>query len=143
MIAGRQDSYGARQLRDLVARSSASERIELVGYVDDLASMYRGAAVVLAPSRSEGFGLPALEAMACGTPVVAFANTAQPEVLGDGAWLVEDGDVAAMTNAAREIVEHDDVRREWAERAIARAQTFSWAATVAAHREVLVATARR
>ena len=143
VIAGRQDSYGGEQLRALVSASPARERIDIVGYVDDLADLYRGAAVVLAPSRSEGFGLPALEALACGTPVVAFANTAQPEVLGDGAWLVDDGDVAAMAKAAREIAEHDQVRHQWSERGLARAQTFSWAATVAAHREVLLRTAGR
>jgi glycosyltransferase involved in cell wall biosynthesis len=141
VIAGRQDAYGLEQLRDLASASAARERIDIVGYVGDLADLYRGAAVVLAPSRSEGFGLPALEALACGTPVVAFANTAQPEVLGDGAWLVDDGDVAAMAKAARDIAEHDRIRHEWSERGVARAQIFSWTATVAAHREVLLRAA--
>ena len=66
----------------------------MAGYVEDLAALYRGASVLVVTSRHEGFGLPALEAMACGTPVVAFDNTAILGIAGSSGadvWIVGDG----------------------------------------------------
>ena len=112
---------------------------ELRGYVDkdELAELYRGAAALVLPSRFEGFGLPVLEAMACGTPVVAAPEPALREVAGDAAVYAEGGDFAAA------------VRRALAERerlssaGIERAKLFSWEETarrtVAVYREVLSA----
>jgi glycosyltransferase involved in cell wall biosynthesis len=110
---------------------------DLRGYVDKpaLAELYRGAACLVMPTRYEGFGLPVLEAMACGTPVVAFPDAAVREVAGDAAALAENGDLAAA------------VRRALAERerhvaaGLERARLFSWEETarrtLAVYREVL------
>jgi glycosyltransferase involved in cell wall biosynthesis len=109
----------------------------LEGYVDQrrLVDLYRGAACVIQPSRFEGFGLPVLEAMACGTPVVAVREPALLEVAGDAAVLVGESELA------------DGIRRALSERerlaaaGLERARTFSWRATaertLAVYREVL------
>jgi glycosyltransferase involved in cell wall biosynthesis len=109
----------------------------LEGYVDQarLVELYRGAACLVQPSRFEGFGLPVLEAMACGTPVVAVREAALVEVAGDAAVLVGEHDLA------------EGIRRALAERerlvvaGLKRARAFSWRATaertLAVYREVL------
>jgi glycosyltransferase involved in cell wall biosynthesis len=75
------------------------------------------------PSRYEGFGLPCLEAMACGCPVAAYRNSSLPEVVGDAGRLVPDGDADALGRAATELIAHpDDSRRAGLE----RAKGFSW-----------------
>ncbi|MFY9615597.1 MAG: glycosyltransferase, partial [Candidatus Dormiibacterota bacterium] len=84
---------------ELLATSAAPDRIDLLGYLaqDGLARVYQGASALVMTSRCEAFGLPLVEGMASGIPVVAFANTAIPEVVGDGGVIVPDGDVSAMT----------------------------------------------
>ncbi|MGH9120902.1 MAG: glycosyltransferase, partial [Acidimicrobiales bacterium] len=84
----------------------------------------------------EGFGLPALEAMACGAPVVAFANTAVAEVVGEGGALVPERDVEAMVAAVREVLDSSAAAQEWRERGLARAGRFTWEAAAAGHAEV-------
>ncbi len=98
---------------------------ELRGYVTkpELAELYRGAAMLVLPSRFEGFGLPVLEAMACGTPVVAADEPALREVGGDVAVYIESGDVGAA--ARRALADRDRL----AEAGIERARGFSWEAT--------------
>ncbi len=85
----------------------------------------------------EPFGLVMTEAMACGTPVVAFANSALPEVIGDGGILVGDGDIEAMAAAVARLLPDASARRETVERGLARAAQFRWEETVRAHAEVL------
>jgi glycosyltransferase involved in cell wall biosynthesis len=120
-----------------IARALRAGGAELRGYVarDELAELYRGAAVLILPSRFEGFGLPVLEAMACGTPVVAAAEPALREVAGDVAVYADDGDFAAATRRAL------GEREQRSEAGIERAKLFSWAETarrtVAVYRRVL------
>jgi glycosyltransferase involved in cell wall biosynthesis len=98
---------------------------ELRGYVEkeELAELYRGAAALVLPSRFEGFGLPVLEAMACGTPVVAAPEPALREVAGDAAIYAEDGDFAGAVRRALS----EGVRLSSA--GIERAKLFSWEET--------------
>lgn len=110
----------------LLAQAPRRDRVDVLGFVDDLAARYRGAALVLVPSRYEGFGLPALEAMASGVPVVSFANTSLPEVVGDGGVLIPDGDVPAMADAAIALLTDERRAAEVAEAGLARARTFTW-----------------
>jgi glycosyltransferase involved in cell wall biosynthesis len=111
---------------DLLARAPRPDRVEVLGFVDDLAALYRGASLVLVPSRYEGFGLPALEAMASGVPVVSFANSSLPEVVGDGGVLVPDGDVLALADAAIALLANEGRAGEVAAAGLARARTFTW-----------------
>ena len=92
----------------------------------DKAPLYSAAALYLFPSLYEGFGMPVLEAMACGATVVTSNLSALPEVAGDAARLVDPYDTRAITEAIGELLESESMRRELRQRALARAQHFSW-----------------
>lgn len=124
-------AWGARQVAEEIERSGVGDRIVRTGYVseEEKVALYRGASAFCYPSIAEGFGLPVLEAMACGCPVVTTTGSA-PEQVGDGAVvLVPPGDAEALTEALREIlsegVRAEDLRR----RGVERARAFSWERT--------------
>ncbi|HVF73735.1 MAG TPA: glycosyltransferase family 1 protein [Acidimicrobiales bacterium] len=121
VVAG-PDGWGADPL-------PPSDRIHRIGWVDTAAksSLLRHAAVYAYPSRYEGFGFPPLEAMAVGVPVVATTAGALPEVLGDGALLVEPGDSDALAEAIERAVTDEVVRSGLIERGRRQAATFDWA----------------
>ncbi len=106
------DNGARKRAREL----GCADRLRLVGRVpvDELVTLYRRAAVVAVPSRYEGFGLPAAEAMACGTPVVACAAGALPEVVktGGGGILVEPGRPEALAAGIRQLLERPEARAE-------------------------------
>ena len=93
---------------------------------DVLAELYTAAACFVFPSRYEGFGLPCVEAMACGCPVAAFRNSSLPEVVGDAGTLVDDGDGEALGRAAVEMMADRD---RWSRAGMRRAKRFSWTET--------------
>ncbi|HET9782609.1 MAG TPA: glycosyltransferase family 1 protein [Candidatus Dormibacteraeota bacterium] len=105
---------------------------------DTLADLYTAAGCLVFPSRYEGFGLPCLEAMACGCPVAAYRNSSLPEVVDDGGLLVDDGDVAALGDAAARMIRERD---RWRSAGLRRATKFSWLetakATISAYESVL------
>lgn len=97
--------------------------------VEILADLYSAASCFLYPSRYEGFGLPALEAMACGCPVVTYRNSSLPGVLGEAAAFVDDGDASALGLAAAELL-RDPARSDRLRRAgLAQARGYSWRRT--------------
>jgi glycosyltransferase involved in cell wall biosynthesis len=136
VVAGAIHPWARAELTALHGAARHPNRIELRDAVPDLVPLYQGATAFLMTSRSEGFGLTALEAMACGVPVVAFANTSLPEVVGQGGQLVADGDVVAMTAAVRSVIDDAGCASEWRERSVARARLFSWTECAARHAEV-------
>lgn len=141
VLAGRQDAWMARQVAAAVAASPRPDLVDDIGYVDDMPALYRGADALIVSSRAEGFGLPALEAMACGTPVIAFDNTSLPEVIGDAGLVARDGDVGALVEAARTVLTDRARHDELAGRGIERARTFTWQRTVDVHAEAYRAAA--
>jgi len=126
----------------MVQELGIAERVVFTGWVSeaDKPALYSGARAFLFPSQYEGFGLPPLEAMACGTPVITGNGGSLPEVVGSGGILVPPGDVAALSEAMASLWEDRALRQELSERAQAQASRFSWARTaqetLAAYREV-------
>jgi glycosyltransferase involved in cell wall biosynthesis len=102
------------------ARSSSNE---------DLASLYRGALAFVFPSLYEGFGLPPLEAMACGTPVLASNAAALPEIVGNAGLLVDPLDAEAIADGIRRLVQDSVLCAELRQKGFARARGFTWEET--------------
>src|SRR5215204_5549103 len=109
-----------------------------IGYVNDetLAILYRLASLFVFPSLYEGFGLPPLEAMACGTPVVTSNVSSLPEVVGDAALLIDPMDPAAIANAMARVLHQPGLRAELVQRGFDRVKQFSWQRSVARVRQV-------
>lgn len=105
-----------------------SKHIIITGYIEeqDLAPLYSGALALLFPSAYEGFGLPALEGMQCGTPVITSNNSSLPEVVGDGGLMVDPNDVDGFCDAVLKIYNDSQRRQELVDRGLSRAQMFSW-----------------
>jgi glycosyltransferase involved in cell wall biosynthesis len=105
-----------------------SPRVVFTGYVADesLPALYSGALAVVYPSLYEGFGLPPLEAMACGAPVITSNNTSLPEVVGDGALLVDPHDVNSIAEGIIAVLGNSALREELTRRGLARASRFTW-----------------
>ncbi len=111
-----------------VERLDLKERVIFPGFVadDDLPALYSAARVLAYPSLYEGFGLPMLEAMACGTPVVASTASCLPEVAGDAALLVPPTDVDALAAALDQALTDEGVRADLMAKGRARARQFTW-----------------
>jgi glycosyltransferase involved in cell wall biosynthesis len=112
-----------------IAASGCSQAIQVLGYVDDqvVPHLYAGADLLLFPSLYEGFGLPVVEALACGTPVVTSATTSLPEVAGDAAVLVDPESEEAIAAGILSILQEcEDVRAARIARGVAQAGKFSW-----------------
>jgi glycosyltransferase involved in cell wall biosynthesis len=103
-------------------------RVMLPGYIadDDLPAVYAAASVTALPSLYEGFGLPVLEAMACGSPVCTSNASSLPEVAGDAALYFDPLDVEQMTAQLRRVVSDEALAKDLGERGLARASLFSW-----------------
>jgi alpha-1,3-rhamnosyl/mannosyltransferase len=114
-----------------VAQLGIGERVRFLGPMsdDDLPVLYSAATVFAFPSLYEGFGIPALEAMACGTPVVCSNSSSLPEVVGDAALLVNPYDVAAWRDALQRALDDDPLRAQMRERGLQQVTKFSWAET--------------
>ncbi|RST54312.1 glycosyltransferase [Variovorax sp. MHTC-1] len=112
----------------LAAAGRWRHRIVLTGFVEDedLSALYSDALCFVYLSRYEGFGLPPLEAMACGTPVVCADNSSLPEVVGEAGLLLDADDVQGVADAIRKISASEEFRRELSLAGVERARLFSW-----------------
>jgi glycosyltransferase involved in cell wall biosynthesis len=111
-----------------VERLGLSGRVVFTGYVpeEDLPPLLSGALALVLPSLYEGFGLPLLEAMACGTPVICSNASALPEIAGDAALLIDPLDAADLAEGMARLVEDEELRRRLVARGLERAAQFSW-----------------
>lgn len=134
VLAGR-DGWGALPVREAVERSRVGSRILRPGYVpaEILPALFRQAAVVAYPSLEEGFGLPALEAMACGAPLVTTLGSSIEEVVGDAGLLVPPGDANALAAAIGRVITDRELADRLREAGPRRASSFTWEASAAQH----------
>ena len=116
------------EVRHYVEAHHLGEHVCFTGYLDheDLVRAYQEADLVVHPSLYEGFGFPPLEAMACGTPVVASDRTSLPEVLGDAALLVNPEDTDALAAAITRALDDETLRAELRRKGLERAKAFTW-----------------
>jgi glycosyltransferase involved in cell wall biosynthesis len=134
VLAGKEPQWGTPMFPDMrkyAADLGISDYIQWIGYVDeaDKPSLYRLARVFVFPSSYEGFGLPVIEAMASGTPVVANENSSIPEIVGSGAFLVESGSARAMAGAIIALLLQEPLRQQQINAGLAQATKFSWRKT--------------
>lgn len=118
--------------------AALGDSVRMLGFVDDeaLCSLYHRARVVWFPSRYEGFGLPALESMACGTPVVASNSSSLPEVCGDAAVLVDPQNPGEHIDAIETLLSNAKVGEDYRVKGLIRARQFSWSSAASQlHRE--------
>ncbi len=121
-------TFGGEKVLETVDRLGLRGKVLLPGFVasEDLPALHAGASVFMFPTLYEGFGIPILEAMACGTPVVASTVSAHPEVAGDAALLVDPADTAAIAEAVARILEDGTLRERMIAKGFERAAGFSW-----------------
>ncbi len=132
--------FGSQQrIRDEIARCGTGEHVRWAGYVpdDELRHVLSGAVALVLPSESEGFGLPAVEAAACGIPVIATTESPLPQLLEGGGIFVAPGDEAALGAAMRRLATDESHRRALATSALARARALSWRSSARAALDAL------
>ena len=122
------------ELAALATSLGVADRVRLLGFVDDadVEGLYAAATAVLQPSRMEGFGLPALEALQRGRPLASSGRSALGEVVGDAGLRFDPDDVGAITGAMARLLEDPALREDLSARGPARAAAFTWEATAAA-----------
>ena len=127
VLAGKRGWLDGETMR-AAKESDARQDILLIGYVADadLPALYSGALCFAYPSYFEGFGLPVLEAMQCGTPVIAGNRTSLPEVTGNAAILIDPLDESEIASALTRLIKNTDQRAELRVKGLERAATFSW-----------------
>lgn len=120
-----------RGLKELAYRLKISEHVIFTGFIDeaDLPCFYNASIAFVYPSLYEGFGLPVLEAMSCGTPTITSNCTSIPEVTGEAAILIDPHDTDALTASMLEVIECPDIRENLKTKGLLRASTFNWMKT--------------
>lgn len=137
--------FDSQRFTDELARSSVREQVEWRALVDEreLARLYATCSAFVFPSFDEGFGLPPLEAMACGAPVIASSAGSLAEVLGDAALLHDPRDEDALVAALRRVLREPELARDLSQRGRAHGARFTWSACARATRAVYTQLATR
>jgi len=128
VLAGATTGYQAERILERIERSSRRDRIQVAGYVSssELEQLYSRASIFAFPSLDEGFGLPVLEAMAYGLPVITSRCSALTEVAGDAAILIDPNDTEELRFALDRLIENPEERMRLSELGCARARLYSW-----------------
>jgi len=134
LILAGSSGFDSQTALERIEASPRKQDIQLLGYVPDsqLEELYRRAAILAFPSLDEGFGMPVLDAMARGVPVLTSNVSAMPEVAGDAALLIDPSDIASLTEGLRRLTADTALREKLARAGLARAQGFSWEKSVEA-----------
>jgi glycosyltransferase involved in cell wall biosynthesis len=119
-------------LKDIIEHQGANERVLFMGHLSstDLASVYKGAELLLFPSLYEGFGLPVIEAMACGTPVITSNSTSLKEISGDAACLVNPEDIGEITSAIEMVINDVAYKQQLINAGLQRSSIYTWKKTI-------------
>ena len=130
--------YGAEEILERIEHSPRRASINVHGYVTDrqLGELYAKASIFAFPSLDEGFGMPVLDAMASGVPVLSSTRSALPEVCGDAALLVDPADNDAIAEGLTQLASDSALREELRVRGLIRAREFTWAKAAAQTWEV-------
>ncbi len=133
------------EVERMLRQYGVESRVTITDYCepDVLPHLYAAAEMLVYPSLFEGFGLPPLEAMSCGTPVVASEASAIPEVVGDDALLVDPFDATSIATAIANLLHDRELWCQLAVRGVERARRFSWERTARETRETLELAVRR
>ncbi len=143
VLAGASNGYGAEQILQRIESSRCRQRIQVTGYISEteLQRLYSVASIFAFPSLAEGFGIPVLEAMAHGVPVITSDNTALAEVADGAAYLIDPLRIEQLENALKRFTSDDALREKFRNLGLQRASQFSWARAVrdtyTAYRELL------
>lgn len=127
VVAG-ESGWGLTEISKMVGSLGLQDHVVFAGSIEDedLPDLYRGAHLFVYPSLYEGFGLPILEAMACGIPVITSNISSMPEVAGDAAVLVDPRDPEGLASAMASVLTDEALREKLRQKGIARARGFSW-----------------
>jgi alpha-1,3-rhamnosyl/mannosyltransferase len=134
LVVGPQ-GWGNERVRERVEHYGLRDAVRFLGYMEDaeLSYLYCGARLLLWPSFYEGFGLPPLECMASGTPVVSSNCSSIPEVVGDAGILIDPRDTQKISEAIRSVLEDETFAQTLSDRGLARSKLFSWSRCATEH----------
>ena len=127
VIAGKK-GWKYKEIFETIDKLNLQSDVVFTGYVpdEDLPALYNAADLFVYPSVYEGFGLPPLEAMACGTPVITSNTSSLPEVVGDAGIMVDPYDVDRLADAMQEVLTDEGLRADMTKKGLGRAKMFSW-----------------
>jgi glycosyltransferase involved in cell wall biosynthesis len=128
LIAGASGWKNSPIYREYEELGLTENQVKFLGYIpdEDMNKLYSGALLFAFPSFYEGFGMPALEAMACGTPVISSNTSSLPEVVGDAGILLDPDDTDLWIETIRKVIDNEEIRCNMREKGLVRAKLFSW-----------------
>jgi glycosyltransferase involved in cell wall biosynthesis len=138
VIAGGLEPY-LSILKSLAIELGIQDKVRFLGYLpqDDMPELYREASLFVFPSLYEGFGLPLLEAMASGCPVISSNTSSMPEVCGDAAKYVDPHDESDICRAIGEVLSDTGLRESLVEKGLQRCKSFTWESTAKSYRDLI------
>jgi glycosyltransferase involved in cell wall biosynthesis len=131
---------GTSPFRQVITSEGLSEQVVVVGYADhqDLVLVYNAADLFIYPSSYEGFGMPVLEAMACGAPVIAITNTSLPEIAGGIAHLLKNADVPTLKEGIEAVLSDPAWRERMSKEGPKRAAAYDWHLVTKRYLELMI-----